>query len=641
MALALMRRHRRWLFVFLWLVIAAFIILYIPAFQDVDAGSPGEAIALVGEEPVTAGEFRTAYLRQRQMYERLYQGRLDAAALRNLGLEEQTLEGLIDQKLVVLEAKRLGLVVDDDALARRLATAPEFQRDGKFVGAAEIRRLLDMQGMTVSQFEEDLRRDMLREKLQSLVTAGLVLGPDEAEQEFRRRTEQVKAEYVLVDSARFAAETAATDAEIEARYKAQQESYRIPERRVVSYVLVDPEAAKGRVAVTDGDIEQYYRDHEGEFREEEQACASHILVKVKATPEATEGHPDAEARTLAEAALAEVQKGGDFAAVARRVSEDKGSGPGGGDLGCFPRGRMVPEFDAAAFALDPGQTSELVKTSFGYHVIRLNSRKDSATSPLSAVKDRIRQILVADRSRAQTEERVQAVSAALARGRSLEEAAREQGLAVAKSAPFDRSAGADDLRTPTLAARVFEMQVGQTDPSPLRSVRGMAFVRLDEVQAARVPPLSEVKEKVRAGVVEEKAMARARTLADELRAAAEKDGLETAATAKGLVRKETPGLVGRQQPLGELGSTAELEATVYGAAPGTLLGPVRASGGYALVRVLESKPFDPVAFAQQKASIENDLRQQKQAQLFRAYMTQARQRFTVERRTEALRRVAG
>src|SRR5712692_11364190 len=107
MALGFMRRHRRWLYVFLWLVIAAFIILYIPAFQGVDAGSPGEVLAKLGSLPITVGEFQKRNNSYRQYYESMYQGRLDAAAFRRLGLEEEAFESLVTDRLVDLEAKRL------------------------------------------------------------------------------------------------------------------------------------------------------------------------------------------------------------------------------------------------------------------------------------------------------------------------------------------------------------------------------------------------------------------------------------------------------------------------------------------------------------------------------------------------------
>jgi peptidyl-prolyl cis-trans isomerase D len=201
MALALMRRHKRWLYVFLWLVIAAFIILYIPAFQDEGRGTPGEAVVTVGGLPVSVGEFQRTYYRQRQMYDRLYQGRLDENMLRQLGIEEQVLEGLVTERLVELETRRLGIAVSDEAVGRAIATSPEFQVDGAFVGKDEIRRRLDLQGLSEEDFGESLRRQLLRQSLESLVGAPVSVSDAEVEREFRRRNEQVKLEYVPTPTA--------------------------------------------------------------------------------------------------------------------------------------------------------------------------------------------------------------------------------------------------------------------------------------------------------------------------------------------------------------------------------------------------------------------------------------------------------
>ena len=203
MALALMRRHRRWLFAFLWVVIAAFIILYLTPFQGTSAGSPGETLASVGGLPISVGEFQKSYLRQRQMYERIYQGRLDATALKSMGLESQVFEGLVADRLVVLEAKRLGIAVSDEAVAREIATSPQFQQNGRFIGASEIKRRLELGGVSEEEFEEGIRADLLKRRLEGLVSDGVTVTPAEAEQEFRRRTEQIKAEYVLVAVAPF------------------------------------------------------------------------------------------------------------------------------------------------------------------------------------------------------------------------------------------------------------------------------------------------------------------------------------------------------------------------------------------------------------------------------------------------------
>jgi peptidyl-prolyl cis-trans isomerase D len=640
MALALMRRHRRWLYIFLWLVIAAFIILYIPALTTKGQGMPGETVVNVGGLPISVGEFQHAYYRQRQMYDRLYQGRLDENALRRLGLEEQVLESLVTDRLVELEAKRLGVTVSDEAVARSVATSPEFQDDGRFIGTAEIRRRLELQGLSEEDFEHSLRRQLLRQSLEELVGSAVSVSDAEVEQEFRRRTEQVKIEYVLADAARYKGAVQPTESEIAARFEAKRESYRIPEKRVLSYVLLDRATLQPQVAVTDRDIELYYQDHLEEFRQEEEACASHILIKVK-SGDTGEGHPDAEARQIAQGVLEQLKAGADFAALAKKFSEDQGSAQTGGDLGCFPPGRMVPEFDDAVFALAPGQVSDLVKTPFGYHIIRLASKHESTVLPLAQVKERIRASVTETKVRDLGEVKSQAIADALARGKSLEEAAKGQGLAVRKSAPFARGETPPVLASPVLVARAFEMKPGQTEKEGFALPQGAAFVSLLEIQPARVPELKEVQEKVRADLVDEGAFARAREAAASVRAKAERLGLEKAALAAGLIRKETPALTGRGQALGDLGTGGALDEVAFSLPEKTLSEPVRTASGWAVLRVLEKKPFDAAELAKEKGQIAASLRQQEQAELFRAFLAAARDRYEVTRNAQAYRRALG
>jgi peptidyl-prolyl cis-trans isomerase D len=640
MALALMRRHRRWLYVFLWLVIAAFIILYIPALQDAGQGTPGETVVKVGGLPVSVGEFQRTYRRQRQVYDRLYQGRLDENMLRQMGLEEQVLEGLVGERLVELETKRLGVTVSDEAVARAIATAPEFQDGGRFIGTDEIRRRLELQGLSEEDFEHSLRRQLLRQSLESLVGASVSVSEAEVEREFRRRTEQVKLEYVLADAARFKAAIQPGEDEIKARFEAKKDTYRIPEKRVVSYVLLDRATLQPQVAVTDRDIELYYQDHREEFRQEEEACASHILIKVRAG-DAGEGHPEAEAQKIAQGLLDQVKAGGDFAALAKKSSEDQGSAQNGGDLGCFAPGRMVPEFDDAVFALQPGQVSDLVKTSFGYHVIRLASKREASVLPLAQVKERIRASVTEGKVRDLGEQKAQTMADALSRGKSLEEAAKAQGLTVQRSAPIARGETPPVLAAPTLVARVFEMKPGQVEKEGFALPQGVAFVSLAEIQPSRAPELKDVRDKVRADLVEEAALQQARTVAAGVRAKAETLGLEKAAGAFSLVRKETPALTGRGQALGDLGTGAGLEEAAFALPEKTLSDPVRTASGWAILRVLERKPFDAAELAKQKGPIAASLRQQKQSELFRAFVVASRERYEITRDAKAYRRALG
>jgi len=641
MALAFMRRQKWWLKYLLGLVVVSFIILYIPALIGTDGGgTPGEVLAEVGKMPITAAEYRRLYYSQLRRLEQMYQGRLDPAMVEQLGLKEQTLGALVQEKLVLLEARRLGLNVSDEELARHLTTTPELQQNGSFVGAAELRRQLELRGMTLEEFEETKRTELLGEKLQALITDGIVVSPAEVEQEFRRRNEQIKVEYVLVDSKRFEAETGVTDDEVAARFEAKKEAYRIPEKRVVSFLRLDTATFMARVSVKDADVETYYREHPDDFKEAEQACARHILIKVKGEGSA-EGHPDAEALKLAQGVAAQLAKGTEFSELAKKSSEDKGSATAGGDVGCFPRGKMVPEFDNAAFSLPIGQTSDLVKSVYGYHIIQVASRREETTRALGDVKEGIRGMLAGQSARTLMEAKAGEIAQALGSGRSLEEAAQKQSLTVQKSRPFARGEQVQGLESPLLVSRAFELKRGEIDKSPFNLPRGFAFIALAEEQASRLPALAEVQDKVKADLLAEKTVEKALARARELKARADKDGLEKAAAALGLARKETPALVGRGQPIGELGASRGLEEAAFALGEKTLSDPIRVPAGQAVIRILEKKAADPLAFENQKTALQSSLRQERKQQFFRAYMNQLRQRFPVERRSAALEGALG
>jgi hypothetical protein len=213
---------------------------------------------------------------------------------------------------------------------------------------------------------------------------------------------------------------------------------------------------------------------------------------------------------------------------------------------------------------------------------------------------------------------------------------------VQKSQPLARGEARPPLASPPLVARVFELKAGQLVKEALPLPTGAeAFVALAEIQPTRLPELKEVLDRVRQDLVEEKALERARLLATELKTRAEKEGLDKAATPLKLVRKETPSLVGRGSPLGDLGSGEALEQAAYALPEKTLSEPVRTSAGYAILRVLEKKAFDARAFEAERASLEASLVQAKRNQFFQAYMVEIRQRAVVQRRPEVFRRLVG
>src|SRR5262249_51052512 len=249
--------------------------------------------------------------------------------------------------------------------------------------------------MTPHDFEEQLRRGITLEKLQAALTNWITVGDKELEDEYKRRNEKVKLAVVSFPADKFREGLEATDAELSAYYEAHKNELKIPEKRKVKSALVDTQAIRNRTQVSAEDIKRSYEDNQQQYSTPEQVRASHILLK-------TEGKDDAAVKKQAEDLLAKAKGGADFAKLATEFSEDEGSKTKGGDLDFFGKGAMVPEFDKVAFELKPGQINDtVVKSQFGYHIIKVTDKKAATQRTLAEVKAQIEDQLKWER--AQTE----------------------------------------------------------------------------------------------------------------------------------------------------------------------------------------------------------------------------------------------
>jgi len=194
------------------------------------------------------------------------------------------------------------------------------------------------------------------------VLDGLIDADAEVDDEYRRRNEKVKLDVVPVTAEAFRSQVSASEQDLQAAFDKDKEKYRIGEKRAIRYALVSVDGVRQRVTVPEAELEAFYTQNKAQYTTPGQVRASHILLQ-------TEGKDDAAVKARAEGLLARARGGEDFAALAKANSEDQGSAQNGGDLDYFGRGRMVPEFEQAAFALKPGEISELVKSQFGYHII--------------------------------------------------------------------------------------------------------------------------------------------------------------------------------------------------------------------------------------------------------------------------------
>src|SRR6266566_7600865 len=238
-----MRRHRNWLKWSLALVCLAFVVFYIPDFlrgTGADAAS-GDTIAKVEGHEITTGEFRRTYQAQLQAYRSAYGANMSDQLLKQLGIEQQILQQMVDERAALAEAERLGIKVSDEEVRQRIFATPAFQENGVFIGEQRYQQLLRMQRppMMPSDFEDNVRRGLLVEKLRSSVTDWLAVADKDLEQEYRRRNDKVKLAVVTFTADSFRTKATATDADITSYFDAHNADFKIPEKRKIRYLLFD------------------------------------------------------------------------------------------------------------------------------------------------------------------------------------------------------------------------------------------------------------------------------------------------------------------------------------------------------------------------------------------------------------------
>ena len=602
---------------------------------DTLAGAlPRETVASVDGHDLTAGEFQQRYVAQMQQYQQQFGGSMNAQLLRQLGIDQQVLAQMVDEQVSFLEAERQGIRVSDDELAQRIMAIPGLQENGRFIGEARYEALLRQQRppLTKSQFEEQFRRGIMTERLRATLTDWMAVSDQELETEYRKRNEKVKLQVVAFTADRFREKVSLGDADIAAYFDAHKAEYRVGEQRTIKYLLLDRDQARLKVVVPANDVQRYYNDNINQFQTPEQVHAAHILLK-------TDGKDEAAVRKRAEALLAQVKSGANFTELAKKESEDEGSKASGGDLGLFGRGRMVPEFETAAFAMQPGQTSDLVKSQFGFHIIRLIEKKAGATRPLDEVRPQIQEQLGQQIADQQVGDRARQLEARIKDPGDLAEAAGEQGLMVQESGYFQRGDPVPGLgQAPQVANAAFTLADNTVSP-PLAAQRGVVFIAVAGKKDPYVPMLEEVKERVRQDAIRAKAAELSKQRATELAAGLKSaPNFAAAAKAQGLEAKDTD-LITRGAAIPDVGANPEVDKAAFSLPVGSVSGPIATSEGTVIVKVVQRDVITPDQIKSGSESFRAQLLNERRSQFFSSYMSKAKARMKVEVNPEVVTRV--
>jgi peptidyl-prolyl cis-trans isomerase D len=620
-----MRAAQGWLIKgVLWAVVFAFIVtsLY---FGMAQSGPSSSEVATVLGQRVGIAEFQRVQNNLYQAYRNMFGNRVDFDLREQFNFREMALEQIVRQSLLRRIAMRERLQVTDVELYESIATIPAFHEEGKFNPDRYLAVLRQQVPPIVPKtFEEQQRDALLAQKVYELIEAGIHVTQAEVVEAYQRDNEQAAARYVTLIPSLFTDRVTLTDEELKAHYEAHQDHYQNPEQRQIKYVTISPSRFPYKGEIAQALVEDYYHSHQEEFSRPEQVQARHILLKV---PSNVSSEREAEIRARAEALLQQLRDGADFAKLAQEHSEDAATAEQGGDLGTFPRGQMVAPFDEAVFALEVGALSEPVRTTFGFHIIRLDDKVEAGTKSLEEVKEEIENKLRQEREKEAALAFVDDIMVFLEEDpQQFEALAKQHDLDITTTPLVPRTGSLSNLEHASqIVSRAFALNQGAVDTQSTPDGTHYIF-QVADIQPASIIPFEEAKERITNDLREQKSRDLASQTADDW-AAKMQSGTSMEELAKTLdVQVAETGLFKRNGNIPQYGRSAAFSRLAFDLQPG---GSAAVHDGtrHAVIQVTERKPANMADFEAQRQTTREQLLRQKQQQARAAFDNALRDEF--------------
>lgn len=380
------RTHQRLMqFLLLLFIFPSFAFFGLEGYTRFSEGD--NAVAKVAGQSITQQELDTAQREQMERFRQMFGAQFDPKMLDNPEARQNILEGLIAQRVMAAEAAKNRLSISDQTLQQTILSVPGMTgADGKF-DVERYKSLLAAQGMTPAMYEVRLRQDLTLQQVNAAVQSTAFAPKTVADRLSDLSDQEREVQELLFKTSDYIAQVKVTDEMLRAYYEKSGREFEIPEQVKAEYVVLNSDAVAAQISVSDADIKSYYEQNAKRYTDEEQRRASHILIKVD------KGASDADkaaAKAKAEKLLAQLRKSpADFAKLAKEHSQDPGSAERGGDLDFFGKGMMVPPFEDAVFKLKQGEISDVVQSDFGYHIIQLTGIKPASVKSLDEVKGQI------------------------------------------------------------------------------------------------------------------------------------------------------------------------------------------------------------------------------------------------------------
>lgn len=577
-------------------------------------------VAEVQDEQILIRDFQKAYQRT---VENLRQEQPDISQndFKQMQLKRQVLNDMITRQLLQREANDLGLTVSAQEVRNYVQQMPVFQNAEQQFDPGRYEQLLQANQLAPAQFEADLTRDLLTNKLEQSLKLPATVSEEQARDLFAFSQEKARMEYVLF-SWQDAAEREPSQETVENYYQNNKKEFQRPAEMQMEYLLLTPEGLAEAQSVSEEEIKSYYSSNQEEFERQEQIHARHILFEL---PDGASEKQIEQAREQAQTIAKQLREGADFDTLAQEHSDGPSSAQGG-DLGWFSRGEMVEAFETEAFALEPGEISDPVRTSSGFHVITVEDRKAPGTKELDEVKDSIRMQIGEDKAAQSMSDLLDEALDLILSGNSLQETAQTLDIPLRETSSFTQKQGPEDLElNEEQLETLFTLSEGEITETPILMEDGYLIAKQTDFSSAQARPLEDVRNQIETKLQRENGMEKAQDSAESFLDKLHNDSQNTD------FETTTSDPFGRRGSIPGLGKNPRLVEAIFNARQGQWLdSPYKVQDGYIVARFAERIEPDMAQWQEQKSLWTNQLEQSRQQELFQAYLNQLRQQAEVK-----------
>jgi peptidyl-prolyl cis-trans isomerase D len=586
----------------LLLVALSMLTYLIPSYNSGGGSASDVVVAQIGKDTLTLPEVQ-------QVIQMSMRGRQMPPEIMSFQVP-RIVDNLVTERALAFEAQRLGFKISDQELAAAIRqTLPQLFQDGKFAGKEAYAAMLGQQNITIQQFESDMQRQLLVTKMRDIALEGTVVTPQEIDQEYKRRNEKVRIQYVKISPDKVSGEVKPTPEELRKYYDGNKALYQTPEKRNLGVIVIDQAKLGQTIQPSETDLLRVYNENKDSYRTPERVNVRHILLKTTEKDAKQEAAVKAKADDL----VKQLRAGANFAEMAKKYSEDPGSAAKGGEYDGVVRGQMVPEFEKAAFTLKPGEISDPVKTTYGYHILQVISHEQAQLKPFAELKAQLAEEYKKQRVNELMQQTSDKAEAALRKDpKHPDKVATDLGVQYVKA----DNIGAGDIVPDVGTSKEFTdsietLKQGEVSQAVLVTGNKIALAVCTGLTAAHPAGFDEVQEKVRQAVTRDKTNKLLEDKANQLAAKARANGgdLEAAAKSMGLEMK-TSEPVDRAGSIEGLGSASMLP-DAFAKPAGTVFGPNGIADSRVVGKVLEHIAPDPAGLAAQRASIRDQIKGQK------------------------------